>query len=227
LLNILLGYLSPRPRAIVDSERSFLSPDSPDDPLPLPSLDDPPSLSLSVIVPAFNEANRLPAMLDEAIQHLESKRLEEGNGRRFDYEIILVDDGSTDDTVSVALRHRGADRLRVIKLEKNRGKGGAVKHVQTTFLSSFLVPFSEDMSIQGMLFARGSALLFADADGASRFSDLDLLSSSLERIQTPDGHAVVLGSRAHLVDTAAVVQVNPLLIIYSCSNLVLIDVPLQ
>jgi hypothetical protein len=62
--------------------------------------------------------------------------------------------------------------------------------------------------LQGMLFARGSDLLFADADGASRFSDLDLLSSSLDKIRTKDGHAVVLGSRAHLVDTAAVVQVR-------------------
>lgn len=63
-----------------------------------------------------------------------------------------------------------------------------------------------------MLFARGQLLLFADADGASQFSDLDNLESALELLQKDadsDHHqGLVLGSRAHMVDTEAVVKVR-------------------
>ena len=58
-----------------------------------------------------------------------------------------------------------------------------------------------------MRLARGERILFADADGASRFADLDLLEAALNQNLTKSGHGLALGSRAHLVDTAAVVQV--------------------
>lgn len=61
--------------------------------------------------------------------------------------------------------------------------------------------------LQGILHARGALLLFADADGATRFADLSLLCAEVARIQTPAGHAVVVGSRAHLVGSEAVVKV--------------------
>lgn len=76
----------------------------------------------------------------------------------FTYEVIIVDDGSKDHTSSVALRYGltyGSDKVRVLTLVKNRGKGGAVR--------------------LGMLSARGKRLLFADADGATKFADLDKL----------------------------------------------------
>lgn len=57
-----------------------------------------------------------------------------------------------------------------------------------------------------MRFARGKLLIFADADGASHFSDLSLLEKALDKCVDGRGHALVLGSRAHMVSTAAVVQ---------------------
>lgn len=59
-----------------------------------------------------------------------------------------------------------------------------------------------------MRIARGELVLFADADGASKFPDLDKLESAMEQTRTSSGYGMALGSRAHLVDTAAVVQVS-------------------
>ncbi|XP_011157796.1 dolichyl-phosphate beta-glucosyltransferase [Solenopsis invicta] len=149
-----------------------------------PSLHDPWSLHLSVIVPAYNEEQRLPPMLDECLEYLE-ERSKSG----LTYEVIVVSDGSTDKTVDLAHRYSSKyDTLRVLKLVKNRGKGGAVR--------------------LGMLSARGSALLFADADGATKFNDLKKLDESLINVlgcdymskpeKTALSDAIICGSRAHL-----------------------------
>ncbi|KAG5321217.1 ALG5 glucosyltransferase, partial [Pseudoatta argentina] len=149
-----------------------------------PSLHDPWSVQLSVIVPAYNEEQRLPPMLDECLEYLEERRKS-----GLTYEVIVVSDGSTDKTVDVA--HRYASKystLKVLNLIKNRGKGGAVR--------------------LGMLSARGSALLFADADGATKFNDLKKLDENLINVlgfdyinkaeKTASSDAVICGSRAHL-----------------------------
>lgn len=68
-------------------------------------------------------------MLDEAVKHLETKL----NGTNFTYEIIVVSDGSTDRTVEVAQQYGKqltSDHVRVLALETNRGKGGAVRLVR-------------------------------------------------------------------------------------------------
>ncbi|XP_043289861.1 dolichyl-phosphate beta-glucosyltransferase [Venturia canescens] len=148
------------------------------------SLDEEWSVHLSVIVPAYNEEDRLSPMLDECLEYLE-KRKDSG----LTYEVIVVSDGSTDKTVQVAQSY--AERyntVKVLALVKNRGKGGAVR--------------------LGMQSARGSVLLFADADGATKFSDLDKLDASMKEIvgcdysSNPDkvakAEGVVCGSRAHL-----------------------------
>ena len=110
---------------------------------PFPSLLDDSSttkvpISISVVVPAYNETARLPAMLDEAHEYLDQRAAKQAS---FAYEIIVVDDGSKDGTSKVALdiaRNRAkamkpADwarkELRVLTLEKNRKKGGAVTQV--------------------------------------------------------------------------------------------------
>ncbi|XP_049825632.1 dolichyl-phosphate beta-glucosyltransferase [Aethina tumida] len=152
-----------------------------------PNINEKGTVHLSVIVPAYNEEVRLPPMLDECISFLE-ERSEHSN---FKYEIILVSDGSKDSTVNVADKYcekLSTDKFRVLDLETNRGKGGAVR--------------------LGMLSARGSLLLFADADGATTFADLKKLEDSLKCLLQDDyllnptnienKLAISIGSRAHL-----------------------------
>ncbi|XP_054168904.1 dolichyl-phosphate beta-glucosyltransferase-like [Oppia nitens] len=163
---------------------------------------DQPSVYLSVIVPAFNESERLPKMLDEAIDYLESRCSRRRRRQQkssddgvdvdvFTYEIIVVDDGSTDQTTDVALGYvktYGSDKIRVLTLETNRGKGGAVR--------------------LGMLSARGHQLLFADADGATYFPDYEklesfMLANSSRESGGSNGRPVIaIGSRAHLQSDA-------------------------
>ncbi|EEH06186.1 dolichyl-phosphate beta-glucosyltransferase [Histoplasma capsulatum G186AR] len=129
------------------------------------------------------------------------------------WEILVVSDGSTDGTVETALAfakdhqlsphpkshpgpwstvvdadgvHTPPGTIRVITLTKNRGKGGAVTH--------------------GMRHVRGQYVIFADADGASRFDDLGKLVSACQRIEDVQSRGLAVGSRAHLVGSEAVVK---------------------
>lgn len=145
--------------------------------LPFPSLldDNLPLVSLSVVVPAYNEEFRLGKMLDEAIGYLQVRQRRDPG---FSWEIIVVDDGSKDNTYKVALTYSdkySSECVRVLKLAKNCGKGGAVK--------------------KGMLRSRGRLVLMADADGSTTFQDVEKLEGALQRIKQ-DG--IVFGSRAHL-----------------------------
>lgn len=184
-----------------------------------------PEVFMSVVVPAYNEEERLSIMLEEAVDYLEleygtkssvasSKQKENGNGANKrqarangthssdvsaaeGWEIIVVSDGSTDDTISTALsfartRTLPPGSIRVVKLEENRGKGGAVIH--------------------GMRHVRGKYVIFADADGASKFDDLRKIVAKAHVLEErdPSGRAVVIGSRAHLVGSEAVVKVGHL-----------------
>ncbi|MBZ0137181.1 MAG: glycosyltransferase family 2 protein [Planctomycetes bacterium] len=101
------------------------------------------AVRLSVVIPAYNESTRLPAFLDSVLAWC---------GRHEpSFEVIVVDDGSSDGTVTVA-RQRD---VRVISHERNAGKGAAVR--------------------TGMLAARGELRLFADADGATAMEELPSL----------------------------------------------------
>jgi len=143
-----------------------------------PNLSDDPSIFLSVIVPAYNEETRLPTMLDECMSYL-NNRFENMND--LTYEVIIVDDGSSDDTTKVAkkyVKQYGSEKCRVLTLVKNRGKGGAVR--------------------LGMLSARGKYLLFADADGATKFGDIEKLEKEMQSSISDNLKSIVIGSRAHL-----------------------------
>lgn len=116
----------------------------------------PATLYLSVIVPAYNEEKRLPTMMREALDHLE--------GRKIKYELIVVDDASTDSTTDVALgfaRQYGVDKVRVITLAVNRGKGGAIR--------------------MGVLAARGEVILFA-GEFTLKARIVNILLSSLQTL---------------------------------------------
>jgi glycosyltransferase involved in cell wall biosynthesis len=94
---------------------------------------------LSIVVPAFNEAERLGASLRAIVAYLSQRREEN--------ELIVVDDGSDDDTRAVAeqsLADSAAVATRVIRYEPNRGKGHAVR--------------------MGLMAAQANIVLFSDAD---------------------------------------------------------------
>src|SRR5437660_2527741 len=93
-------FYSSKPRKPLNSEKFYRSARF-DKPQRLKSIFDNPSVELSVVIPAYNESKRLPEMLKEAIGFLEQKRKSDKN---FNYEILVVDDGSQDDTTEVALK---------------------------------------------------------------------------------------------------------------------------
>lgn len=184
-----LVILSPPAIYYAPEESVFVTPEAPEKQLPLPTLEDPATVDLTVVIPAYNEFLRLPPMLAVTFAHLASHP-----SRSF--EVIIVDDGSTDSTIAAALSFArsqlstaDASNVRVVKLARNRGKGAAVKF--------------------GFLHARGERILMVDADGASRFEDLELVWKEMDRVESM-GQGVAIGSRAHLVGTDAVVKVcNP------------------
>jgi dolichyl-phosphate beta-glucosyltransferase len=107
-----------------------------------------PEIDLSVIVPVYNEAERLPRTLARLHQFL--------SGESFAYEIIVVLDGPTDGTRAILRRMgSGIAHLRVIDRAVNRGKGYTVK--------------------QGMLEARGRVRLFTDADNSTDVAHFNLM----------------------------------------------------
>uniref|UniRef100_A0A452VHZ7 ALG5 dolichyl-phosphate beta-glucosyltransferase n=1 Tax=Ursus maritimus TaxID=29073 RepID=A0A452VHZ7_URSMA len=145
----------------------------------LPSIWDSPTKRLSVVVPSYNEEKRLPVMMDEALDYLEERQKQDPT---FTYEVIVVDDGSKDQTSKVAFKYcqkYGSDKVRVITLVKNRGKGGAIR--------------------MGIFSSRGEKILMADADGATKFPDVEKLEKGLNDLQPwPEQMAIACGSRAHL-----------------------------
>ncbi|KAI0102094.1 glycosyltransferase family 2 protein [Nemania sp. FL0031] len=180
---------------------------------------EPAEVLVTVVFPAYNEEDRILPTLEEAVEYLDEKfgrathlRPDGGGAKRpasrpstprrhphaqntpredlSGYEIIIVNDGSSDKTVDVALQfareHGLHDILRVVTLERNRGKGGGVTH--------------------GLRHARGAYALFADADGASRFSDLGRLIEGCDDVVDRAYRGVAIGSRAHLVGSEAVVR---------------------
>ncbi|UYV74409.1 ALG5 [Cordylochernes scorpioides] len=151
---------SPIPSILrLDGEKSYLDP-STSQVSPLPSIKDPPTKDLTVVIPAYNEESRLPIMLEECLEYLESRKKS-----GLDYEVLIVDDGSRDGTTRVGLQYSKKytpEYVRVLTLQKNRGKGGAVR--------------------LGMLSGRGRLLLLADADGATEFKEYSKLEKSVAKV---------------------------------------------
>ncbi|CAA6661747.1 unnamed protein product [Spirodela intermedia] len=161
--------------------------------VPCPSIFDPAERYISLIVPAFNEEHRLAGALVETINYLQERAQLDSS---FSYEVIIVDDGSTDRTSKVAfdfVRKHTIDKVRVILLGGNHGKGEAIR--------------------KGMLHSRGELLLMLDADGATQITDLQKLESRIcefaeKELKSPllsgqglkisDVSVAAFGSRAHL-----------------------------
>ena len=123
-------------------------------------------VSLSIIIPAYNEEKRLPATLVRVCEYLSANHGE-------DWEVLVVDDGSKDETAPLVEEwsHR-EPRVRLVRNPGNRGKGYAVRN--------------------GMLSATGKWRLFSDADLSAPIEEVAKL---LEGVQTQDAQ-MAIGSRA-------------------------------
>lgn len=118
---------------------------------------------LSVIVPAYNEAGRLPLTLIDIDKHLSQQD--------FSFEILVVNDGSQDNTVEVVKKLEPLLRnLKLINNQLNHGKGYAVR--------------------QGMMAAKGNWRLFMDADNSTSIVEFNKMIPYFKA-----GYEVVIGSR--------------------------------
>ena len=91
-----------------DQEKIFKNSSDSDSTESFPSIDDSYSVDLSVIVPAYNEEDRLPSMLDECLEYLD--------GRKTSFEVIIVDDGSKDKTTEIGLKYTkkfGSNKVKI------------------------------------------------------------------------------------------------------------------
>jgi glycosyltransferase involved in cell wall biosynthesis len=126
-------------------------------------------LLYSIILPAFNESSRIGPSLDKALAFVRE--------RHWNVEIIVVNDGSRDDTAEIVKRFmQNAPELRLLENPGNHGKGYSVRN--------------------GMLNARGDILLFSDADFSSPIEESVKLIGAIEQ-----GADVAFGSRWLLAET--------------------------
>jgi dolichyl-phosphate beta-glucosyltransferase len=111
---------------------------------------------LSIIIPAYNEEKRISASLDKIYAYFEPR------GKQ--YEVILVDDGSTDKTVNISQTSTlaASGKLKIISNERNRGKGFSVR--------------------RGILSSRGEFVLFTDADLSTPITEIEKLMKKIDGV---------------------------------------------
>jgi dolichyl-phosphate beta-glucosyltransferase len=128
--------------------------------------DSPPAKQASLVLPAFNERNRIEACL----RQVAAWRADRPGG--WDWEVIVVDDGSTDDTSARALRvaEEVSLQLRIQRFEENRGKGAAIR--------------------AGIALSIGDPVLVSDVDLSTPLSEWEKLGGRLA------GVPIAIGSRA-------------------------------
>src|SRR5271169_1321441 len=134
---------------------------SPDDPISPTSTDE--KLTFSIVIPAYNESGRIRPTLDALLRHMQEQK--------WDAEILVVNDGSRDDTAQI-VREYGKAHPQILLVENpgNRGKGYSVRN--------------------GMLHARGDICLFTDADLSSPISEAQKLFDAIAA-----GADIAIGSR--------------------------------
>lgn len=121
--------------------------------------------TLSVIVPVYNESHRIAQTVAEINGYARASGI--------DLEILVVDDGSTDDTARIVRDLASSDcRIRALGYPENRGKGRAVRH--------------------GVMASRGVYVMFLDADLAIPISIIQLFLTALD-----EGYDIAVASRRH------------------------------
>lgn len=146
--------------------------------------------TLSVVIPCFNEAARLPSMLKDCVAYCRQQQSLGSTATFRDVEIIVVDDCSTDETIQVAkqcMLEANASATEstmilfsIVPVKPNHGKGFAVR--------------------TGFFAASGDYVLMADGDNATTFADVEKLAAPVNQ-----GADIAVGSRAHL-EKASVAQ---------------------
>lgn len=122
-------------------------------------------VDLTLVIPAYNEERRLPQTLESVNKYLQQQS--------YSYEVIVVDDGSTDRTSQIVKNfQKNQPRFGLIVLHRNRGKGCAVR--------------------TGILQSRGRFVIFTDADLSMPIKEVEKLLPLLEQ-----GYDIVIGSRKH------------------------------
>ena len=135
-----------------------------------------PLQKLSVVIPAYNEEKRIRTALEQILKYFKD--------RDHEYEILVVNDGSTDQTAAVAREVLKGCPFQILDIQPNRGKGNAVK--------------------TGMLKAAGDLILFTDADLSTPIEEFDKFIRAHGQ-----GYDVVIGSR-DLPDSKVEVHQAPL-----------------
>lgn len=117
----------------------------------------------SIVIPAYNEGARLRATLEKILAHMQI--------HNWEAEVLVVNDGSTDDTAAIVQNFAGQNpAVRLIQNPGNRGKGYSVRN--------------------GMLQANGTIILFSDADLSSPIEEADKLFAAIAA-----GADIAMGSR--------------------------------
>lgn len=129
---------------------------------------------ISVVVPAFNEAENVETLASEIAKALFATP----------YEMIFIDDASTDNTKSVLVDMKARfPELRVLSHRKNAGQSRGVR--------------------SGVRAARANVIATLDSDGQNDPADIPALYAQLTRVDAPDNLAMVGGRRAKRIDSAA------------------------
>ena len=129
-------------------------------------------MDLSFIIPAFNEGARIEASLIKTREYFAAQS--------YECEVLVVDDGSRDETSEIVKRHAG-EGIRLIQQPRNMGKGAAVR--------------------RGMLEGKGTYRIFSDADFSTPITETVRMMAALKE------HDVVIGSRG--IDSSYIKKHQP------------------
>ncbi|KAI4121703.1 MAG: hypothetical protein LQ338_006215 [Usnochroma carphineum] len=178
---------------------------------------------MSLVVPAFNEENRLGVMLREAVEYLQKefghdkpgaaangsvrRRHKDADGQLNGHAAPKDVDAKAEPTgwEILIISDGSKDKTMDTALEFARSLG--TESARMIRVASLVENRGKGGAVtHGMRHVRGRYALFADADGASKFEDLGKLVREIEKIEDKDGRGVAVGSRAHLVGSEEVVK---------------------
>ncbi|KAK0735801.1 hypothetical protein B0T21DRAFT_451854 [Apiosordaria backusii] len=238
---ILLHLLAPKPRPPYPSEKTYLTtlPDGSVSPLnpyragclkeQYPTIPDgfdvpdqasiePAEVEVSVVVPAYNEQDRITVALEEMVEYLDAN-FGRGHSHNQEGKLLPTLERPKPGSGTPGSRPSTPHRL-VFKSEASfSGAGHGTQGVEKTgrpegYEIIIVNDGSKDRTVEGerggvthgLRHVRGKYAVFADADGASRFSDLGRLIEGCEDVVDGSNRGVAIGSRAHLVGSEAVVK---------------------